>query len=116
LVEDEQITAMEVQEMLEEIGYERTHLVDTGKKALEKMQENGIDLVIMDIRLHGSMDGIETVKKIKKDYDVPVLYFTAHSDDETLEDARGTEPEGFLIKPVTEDDLRDSVEVALEPA
>ncbi len=114
IVEDEQITAMEVQAMLEEIEYEVTETVDTGPDALESMENNPADLVIMDIRLNGEMDGVEVTQKINDRYeDLPVIYFSAHSDDKTLDSAKQTEPAGFLIKPITKEDLRSSIEVAL---
>ncbi|MFB6347426.1 MAG: response regulator [bacterium] len=114
IVEDEQITAMEVQSMLEEMDYNVVGIEDTGKAALEVLEENSVDLVIMDIRLPGGMDGIETTRRINEEHDVPVIYFSAYSDDQTLEGARETEPAGFLIKPITKEDLRSSVEIALE--
>lgn len=113
IVEDEQITAMEVQSMLEDLNYDPVGIVDTGQKALETIEEEDVDLIIMDIRLPGSIDGIEATRKINDRYSIPVLYFSAHSDEQTLEDARSTEPAGFLIKPITEEDLKSSVEVAL---
>lgn len=116
IVEDEQITAMEVQSMLEDIGYSVVDIVDTGEAALAAIEDDHVELVIMDIRLPGSMDGIEATKEINDRFeDLPVLYFSAHSDEKTLEKARETEPSGFLIKPITEEDLRSSIEVALGP-
>lgn len=113
IAEDEHITAMEVQAMLEEMDYEVVDIVDTGSDALDILEENEIDLVIMDIRLPGEINGIETTEKINEKYDLPVIYFSAYSDDETLQGARETEPAGFMIKPITEEDLRSSIEVAI---
>jgi CheY-like chemotaxis protein len=113
IVEDEHITAMEVQGMLEEIGYSVADIVDTGSDALEVMEETPVDLIIMDIRLPGNMNGIEAANEINQSHNIPIVYFSAHSDDDTLEQARNTEPAGFLIKPITKEDLRTTVEVAL---
>lgn len=116
IVEDEQITAMEVQSMLEEMGYEAAGIVDRGNDALDRLEEDSVDLVIMDIRLPGDLNGIETTEEINERFDVPVIYFSAYSDDQTLEGARDTEPAGFLIKPITKQDLRSSIEMALGPS
>lgn len=116
IVEDERITAMEVQAMLEEMDYEVTEIVDTGPHVLESLEDEPADLVIMDIRLNGELSGVEVTEKINDRFDnLPVIYFSAYSDDRTLQDARKTEPAGFLIKPITKEDLRSSIEMALAP-
>lgn len=118
LVEDEQITAMEVQGMLEDMEYSVVDTVDTGQKAIEAIEENPVAVAIMDIRLDGRMDGIEITRKLKETFEDPpgVLYFSAYSDDQTLDRARDTNPAGFLIKPITKADLQSSIEVALGQA
>ena len=113
VVEDEQITAMEIQSMLEDQGYGITDLVDNGRDALESLRDNLADLVIMDIRIHGDRDGIETTRLINDEFDVPVVYLSAYSDEESLERARDTKPAGFLIKPITGEDLRSTIQIAL---
>jgi DNA-binding NarL/FixJ family response regulator len=108
---------MEVQAMLEEMDYEVTGTVDSGHAVLDQLEEDPADLVIMDIRLNGELDGVETTRKINERFgDIPVIYFSAHSDDRTLKEARETEPAGFLIKPITKEDLRSSIEMALGPS
>lgn len=113
IVEDEQITAMEVQAKLEEMGYEVPTIVDNGNAVLDYLENNDLDLVLMDIRLPGTMDGIDITEEINERFDVPVVYVSAYSDDESLDRAKGTQPAGFLIKPITKEDLRSSIEVAL---
>lgn len=114
IVEDEQITAMEVQAKLEEMGYEVPTIVDNGDAALSYLEGDSVDLVLMDIRLPGAMDGIDVTEEINERFDVPVVYVSAYSDDESLDRAKGTQPAGFLIKPITKEDLRSSIEVALQ--
>lgn len=114
IVEDEQITAMEVQAKLEEMGYEVPTIVDNGDAALSYLEGDSVDLVLMDIRLPGAMDGIDVTEEINERFEVPVVYVSAYSDDESLDRAKGTQPAGFLIKPITKEDLRSSIEVALE--
>jgi two-component system sensor histidine kinase UhpB len=117
IVEDERITAMEVQAMLEEMNYEVTEIVDSGTSTLKSLECDPANLVLMDIRLNGELNGVETTRKINDRFeDVPVIYFSAHSDDQTLQNARETEPAGFLIKPITKEDLRSSIEMALGPS
>lgn len=111
IVEDEHITAMEVQAMLEEMEYDVVDVVDTAEQAFNILEERNVDVIIMDIRLSGELDGIEATAKIKENYDLPVIYFSAYSDDKTLERARNTEPDGFLIKPITSEDLQSTIEV-----
>ncbi len=113
LVEDEQITAMDLQEMVQEAGYRVRDLVDTAESALEVLEDDPADLVIMDIRLPGEQDGIEATRQINERFRVPVVYLTALSDEETLERARDTEPAGFLVKPVTMADLNATLTMVL---
>lgn len=114
LVEDEQIAAMDIREMIEQADYTVATVVDTADSAIDALDEHSIDLVIMDIRLNGSRDGIDAVEEINEQYDIPVVYLTAHSDDDTLQRAKKTNPAGFLVKPVTEADLRTTIEMVLE--
>lgn len=114
LVEDEQIAAMDIRQMIEELDYRVVDIVDTSRAALEKLEQHSVDLIIMDIMLAGNDDGIKTVRKINRSYDVPVVYLTAYSDDDTLTRAKETNPAGFLVKPVTKEDLRTTIEIVLE--
>jgi CheY-like chemotaxis protein len=114
LVEDEQIAAMDIRQMIEELDYRVLDIVDTSRAALEKLDQHSIDLILMDIMLAGKDDGIKTVRKINQSYDIPVVYLTAYSDDETLTRAKETNPAGFLVKPVTKEDLRTTIEIVLE--
>lgn len=114
VVEDEPISAMEIRTMLENLGYGVLSVENRGNKALNYIEDEAADLVLMDINLKGPMDGIETTKQIRKESSsLPVVYLTAYSDEETLERVQETDPEGYLVKPVTEDDLRSTVKMAL---
>lgn len=113
LVEDEQISALDIKEMIESIGYNVVDICDTSNSALNAVEDEEIDLILMDIFLQSEKDGVETTREIKEDHDIPVMYLTAYSDEETLERARGTQPAGFLVKPITKADLKASIEMAL---
>ena len=75
--------------------------------------QNRPDLVLMDINIQGDIDGIETASMIKKGFSIPVVYVTSHSDGPTLERAKATKPNGFIIKPFGDDDLRVAIDLAL---
>jgi PAS domain S-box-containing protein len=113
IVEDETIIAMELEDRLKSLGYAIPAMVATGTAAIKKTVETHPDLVLMDIRLKGQMDGIETAAQIQTHYDVPVVYLTAYADEDTLQRAKTTEPFGYLIKPFAEQELHTTIEMAL---
>lgn len=113
IVEDEAIVAKDISVCLEKIGYEVLASFSKGEKALAFLEENKPDLVLMDIMLAGDISGIEASAKIKKDYDIPVVFLTAYADEKTISRAKVTEPYGYVIKPFKEIDLRTSIEMAL---
>jgi two-component system, NtrC family, response regulator AtoC len=116
IVEDEIILAMELEEKLADMGYRVVGRVASGEEALKKAGELLPDLVVMDIRLDGGLDGIETAKLLRKKYFVPVVYLTAYTDEKTLQRAKLTEPFGYLVKPYSERELRTTVEMSLHKA
>jgi two-component system, NtrC family, response regulator AtoC len=113
VVEDEQITAADIEDMLTSLGYTVTAVAASGEEALRQAAEDPPDLVLMDIRLKGKCDGIETALQLRQRFDIPVIYLTAHADQETLNRAKLAEPLGYLVKPFQETDLQASLEMAL---
>lgn len=113
VVEDENVVALEIKKRLKRLGYLVPSVASSGREAINKTEGFLPDLVLMDIRLKGDMDGIETAKEINKRFNIPVIYLTAHSDDETLKRAKQTDPYGYILKPFEEDDLRTTIELAL---
>lgn len=113
LVEDEKLVARDEQQMLETLGYEVVDIASTGNEAVEKALSLKTDLILMDIRLKGEMDGIDAAGKILEQSSVPIIYLTGHSDDETLKRARRTQPYGFITKPFETKLLRSAIETAL---
>jgi len=113
VVEDERLIAADLQKRLERLGYIVPAIASSGAEALQCARSNPFDLVLMDIRLEGAMDGIATAQALKAEWDTPVVYITAHSDQETLNRAKLTEPHGFIIKPVTDGDLRSVLPISL---
>lgn len=113
VVEDEPIISLDIQSTLRAMGHEISGVAVLGEEALEKACELHPDLVLMDIKLSGELDGVEAAAHIRKLLQIPVIFLTAYSEDTTLERAKATEPYGYLIKPLVERDLRIAIEMAL---
>ena len=113
VVEDENIIAMDIQSRLERLGYTVPAAASCGAEAIRKAGEIHPDLVLMDIILEGEIDGIEAAEQIKIQFDIPVVYLTAHADDGTLQRAKITESYGYIIKPFEAKDLHANIEMAL---
>ena len=116
IVEDEQITAEDLRDILTELGYSVTGLAASGAEALSQAERTPPDLVLMDIRIKGEMDGIETARRLREKLQIPVIYLTAHADQGTLARAREAEPLGYIVKPFHELELEASIEMALHKA
>lgn len=112
VVEDEQIVAMDIQQTLVSLGYDVPITVATGEAAVEQARQRRPDLVLMDIRLGGEMDGVEAAGRIRE-LGLPVIFLTAHADPATLARAKITEPFGYVLKPFEERDLHTTIEMAL---
>jgi DNA-binding NarL/FixJ family response regulator len=113
LVEDERIVALDLVDTLKELGYSVVASVGTGEAAIENAIKLRPDLVLMDIRLAGKIDGIQAAQQIREQTNIPTVYLTAHSDDSTLVRAMNTQPFGYLVKPFRAPELRCAIEIAL---
>lgn len=113
VVEDESIVAMDIRETLRAHGYEVLACVPSGEEALERVEAARPDLVLMDIRLQGEMDGLETARILRESYQVPSLFLTSHADREMLQGAKAADAVGYLLKPFDERELGVSLEMAL---
>lgn len=113
VVEDESVVAKDLSLRLRDLGYDVTGMAHTGDEALKEVEETKPDLILMDIMLKGDIDGIETAALVKERFDIPVIYLTAYSDDETIERAKITGPFGYILKPFEERELRSNIEIAL---
>jgi len=115
IVEDEFVIAMETKNNLKNLGYEVTSIVDSGEKVIARIKEDIPDLILMDIRIKGEMDGIEVAELIRSDYDrsIPLIFVSAFAEDEKLERAKLVYPSGYLVKPVQARELKAIIEMAL---
>jgi diguanylate cyclase (GGDEF)-like protein/PAS domain S-box-containing protein len=113
IVEDEGLIARDIEDMVRSAGYEVAAVVGTGEEAVERAETTHPDLILMDIILRGAMDGVEAAERIREQFDIPVIYLTAHTDENTLERAKLTEPLGYTLKPVEQKELMTVMEMAL---
>jgi len=113
IVEDEGIVAADLETMLKRLGYTVVGMAASGEEAVEAIPKAKPDLVLMDIRLQGEMDGIQTAEHVMVGHDIPVTFLTAYADETTLERAKVTLPYGYILKPFEERDLRTTIELAL---
>lgn len=113
VVEDETLVAMDIKNSLKLLGYMVPAVAVSGEEAVIKAQEIQPDLILMDIRLKGEIDGVTAARLIRTKWNIPVVYLTAYSDELTLERAKITQPFGYLLKPFEEEELRVTIEIAL---
>jgi PAS domain S-box-containing protein len=114
LVEDEKIVAADIQECVKGLGYEVAGSAATGTEALRLAVDTMPDLVLMDIKLKGVVDGIDVAGALHDQLKIPVVYLTAHADAEILERAKLTAPSGYVLKPFDDRTLRTAIEMAFD--
>jgi signal transduction histidine kinase/CheY-like chemotaxis protein len=113
VVEDEHLVALDIQRGLERMGHAAT-IAYSGESALALTATAHFDLMLMDIKLRGEIDGIKTADRIRRRHDIPIIYLTAYADNLTLGRARLTEPYGYVLKPFQERELRAAISLALQ--
>jgi signal transduction histidine kinase len=113
IVEDESIIALDIKTSLQNAGYFVAGVASSGEDAIALTLSEKPDLVLMDIRLRGPMDGIEATAQIRTQFPCPVVFLTAHADRQTLDRAKLTEPFGYLTKPFEDHSLITTIEIAL---
>jgi signal transduction histidine kinase/CheY-like chemotaxis protein len=113
VVEDEHVVGLDLQVRLTRMGH-TVAVAYSGEEAVDRVAGTLFDLVLMDIRLKGALDGIEAARMIRQAFDVPIIYLTAYADNQTLDRARYTEPYGYILKPFNERELKAAIEIALQ--
>jgi signal transduction histidine kinase len=113
ITEDDHVSALLLKKALEKNNHQIIGISDSGERALEILEENQADIVMMDINLAGELDGIKTTEIINEKYDIPVVYLSASSDAETLTKVVGTNPSAYVIKPFNIRELNMVIELAI---
>jgi CheY-like chemotaxis protein len=113
IVEDEAITVSALKRELASLGYQIAGTASTTLEAVDAVEANHPDLILMDITIAGAIDGITAAAVIRGNFNVPVIFLTAHADDETMERSLGAGAFGYLLKPFTAPGLKAAIEVAL---
>ena len=113
VVDDEAIITMQLEERLNAMGYTVAGMAASGEEAIEKARRLAPDLVLMDIVMPGTMNGIEAAKTITGELDIPVVFVTSYADDEIIQKAKQARPYGYIVKPFNELEIKAAIEVAL---
>ncbi len=113
VVEDEAIVARHIQRRLKGLGYQEPILTFCGEEALQKVSEQPVDLILMDINLGADIDGVATAEMMQTHFHIPVIYLTAFADEVTFQRAKLTEPYGYILKPFEVRELQIAIEMAL---
>jgi len=114
IVEDEMIIGANISLQLSNLGYEVSGIVPRGEEALIHIKHDQPDIVLLDIRLKGKLDGIETAQLMQKDYNIPIIYLTANTDDDHFNRAKETNPRAFISKPFKKLDLQHAIELTID--
>lgn len=113
IVEDETLIAEELSERLSRLGYSVIAAVDTAEEGIAIATRELPDVVLMDIRLRGEKDGVQAANEIRQQVDVPIVYVTAYSDRLTVDRAKQSEHDGYILKPFHKRELESTIEVAM---
>jgi DNA-binding NarL/FixJ family response regulator len=114
IVEDESIIAFELKISLMKLGYDIVGIANNSSNAIDMALKEKPNLILMDINIKGSTDGIETAKQILKELNVPIIYLTAYANNDTIARASATNNSGYLLKPFVISKLKESIEKALD--
>jgi DNA-binding LytR/AlgR family response regulator len=113
IVEDEMIIGAKISMQLNALGYEVTGILARGEDAIQHVKKSKPDIVLLDIRLKGKLDGIETAKCLQQNSAVPIIYLTASADEDTFARAKATRPFAFISKPFKQLDLQRAIELTI---
>ncbi len=112
IVEDQELFAMQLEVMLEKLGYQIAGIADNSENALAIISEKKVDLILMDIVIQGEYDGIELIGLIHQQKEIPVIFITSQTDDLSFKRASRFEPEAFMQKPFSELQLKRCLALA----
>lgn len=112
IVEDEVIIAIDLKSKLQKLGYTVTDIVHNSDVLTDKIKSQNPDLILLDINIMGSRNGIEMAHVINKDHKIPFIYVTSYTDKHTLDEVKKTNPAGYIVKPFTLEDIRVELELS----
>lgn len=112
IVEDEMVIVMDLQSALEQFGYEVSGQISRGEDVITTIEQCKPDLILMDVKLEGEIDGIETAQMVYDYYNIPVIFLTSYSNKQIIERAKKTNPFGYIVKPFVEGELYTNIEIA----
>src|SRR3982751_2177698 len=112
IVEDELVIARTILSTLDELGYSHCGPAINYTEAMEMLEDNKPDLLLLDIQLSGKKDGIDVAQKLNELYRFPFIFLTANSDAETIERAKKVKPHAYIVKPFTKEELFAAIEIA----
>lgn len=113
IAEDEAIIAADLEKSLQKLNYQVVGIENSGESVIKAAREKAPDLILMDIMLNGKINGIKAAQQIKEDLDIPVIYLTAYADEKTVQNAKITDPFGYILKPFDEINLNSHIQIAL---
>ncbi|MBN2068779.1 MAG: response regulator [Opitutales bacterium] len=113
VVEDDKTSSFTIRKLLVDEGFEICAEVSSGEEALASAKEMSPDVILMDISIEGDLDGVETAAELNKFCDAPIIYMSGYGDDETIDRAKKTNPNAYLLKPFTKRELKISIDMAL---
>ena len=114
IAEDEAISALSMQRALTRSGYKVCELVSTGEEAVERIKQKKPDLVIMDVILNGSVNGVEAALEIRSQFDIPIVFVTGYEEEKLIEQIKSVESSTYLIKPFTPKALESAISNVLQ--
>jgi len=112
IVEEDMVIGANISLQLTKLGYETSGIVPGGEEALLHIKQNQPDIILMDIQLKGTLDGIETAKEMQKEFNIPIIYLTTNTNDVHINKAKATNPVTFITKPFKKKDLKHAIELA----
>ncbi len=113
IVEDEWIIANDIKNSLVDFGYRIAAMAVTGEEAIDLVEKEQPDIILMDIILRGEMNGVQAAEKIREQHDIPIIYLTAYDNQFLVDKAKQTDHSGYLIKPYKDNELHIAIDMAL---
>ncbi len=113
IIEDEMLIARDLNRIVENSGFQVVKICYNSDRALDALEMEDYDIILIDIHLKGSKDGIELAEIISQKFKKPFIFITSYADKKTIDRAKLTQPSGYIVKPFTQNDVFSNIEVAI---